>query len=201
MAITGLPVHPRFTHSLTNKADARDALGWDPNLPAILIVGGSDGMGPLFDTARAINDLKLKCQLAIVAGRNKPLAQKLRTAVWNQPVHIYPFIDYMPRLMAAADILVTKAGPSSISEALIAGLPVILYDRIPGQEEGNVDFVVQNDIGIYSPQSEKVAETVRDWLGEGPDVMRARSDRARSFAEPEATFAIADEIWRFAAPS
>lgn len=201
MAITGLPVHPRFMQNLTDKADARQRLGWDPNLPAILIVGGSDGMGPLFETARAINDLKLKCQLAIVAGRNNRLAQKLRTAIWNQPVHIYPFIDYMPRLMAGADVLVTKAGPSSISEALIAGLPVILYDRIPGQEEGNVDFVVQNEIGIFTPQPEKAADAVREWLGEGEAGMRARSERARSFAEPDASFKIADEIWRFAAPS
>src|SRR5690606_12399393 len=70
LRITGLPVHPRFINGLTGKAEARAALGWDPNLPAILLVGGGDGMGPVYRTARAINERRLNCQLIVIAGRN-----------------------------------------------------------------------------------------------------------------------------------
>lgn len=193
----GLPVHPAFARGLIPQAQARRDLGWDAHLPAILIVGGSEGMGPLFETARAIDALRLDCQLAIVAGRNSRLEAQLRAQTWNQPTHIYPYIDYMPKLMAASTILVTKAGPSSICEACIAGLPVVLYDAIPGQEDGNVTFVTENGFGVYAPQPQRVAEIVRDWLNEGDAGLQARSERALSFAQPDAAARIAEVVWRY----
>lgn len=196
MQISGLPVHPSFVHGLADKADTRRALGWDADKPAVLIVGGSEGMGPLYQVARELDALKLDVQLAIVAGKNQPLEKRLRAESWNQPTHIYPYIDYMPKLMAASDILVTKAGPSSICEACLAGLPVVLYDRIPGQEEGNVAFVVQNDIGVYTPKPDDAAAAVAAWLREGRDGLAARSARAKALGEPESVYQIADAIWQ-----
>jgi 1,2-diacylglycerol 3-beta-galactosyltransferase len=196
--VTGLPVHPHFAESLTDKATARAELGWNAELPTILMVGGGEGMGPLYKTARAINDLNLKCQLVVVAGRNEILKEKLDSSTWNQPTHIYPFVTNMPRLMAGADMLVTKAGPATISEACIAGLPLILNDMIPGQEEGNVDFVVKNGAGVYAPTTEEVTSAVRKWLGEGPAGLERRSDNARRLGHPDAVWNIADEVWRAA---
>jgi 1,2-diacylglycerol 3-beta-galactosyltransferase len=198
MRIAGLPVHPRFAETLTDKATARKALGWDPHLPAILLVGGGDGMGPLYKTARTINSKHLDCQLAIIAGRNDELKSRLEASKWNQRTHIYGFVNDMPRLMAAADVLVTKAGPATISEACIAGLPMILYDAIPGQETGNVDYVVGNAAGEFAPTSYLVAETVASWLAEGPDGLKRRSQNARRLAMPNAVWDISDEIWAWA---
>lgn len=195
MRITGLPVHPRFAQGLKDKASARHELGWDADLPTILMVGGGEGMGPLFKTARAINDANLKCQLVIIAGRNKLLKDKLDTSEWNQPTHIYPFVTDMPTLMAGADILVTKAGPATISEACIAGLPLILNDAIPGQETGNVDYVVENGAGVFAPSVREVVDAVTDWLAEGKAGLQRRSDNARRLGRPEAVWTIADEVW------
>ncbi len=196
MRVVGLPVHPSFMRGLGDKAEARRALGWDADKPAVLIVGGSEGMGPLYEVARALDALKLDAQLAIVAGKNQALEKRLRAASWHQPTHLYPYIDYMPKLMAASDILVTKAGPSSICEACIAGLPMVLYDRIPGQEEGNVAFVVQNDIGVYAPRPDEAAQAVAAWLREGRAGLAARSARAQALGEPEAVYRIAEAIWQ-----
>jgi 1,2-diacylglycerol 3-beta-galactosyltransferase len=193
--ITGLPVHPQFAERLTDKASARAQLGWDPNLPTLLLVGGGEGMGPLYKTARALNDAHLRCQLVIIAGRNQPLKAQLESDSWNQPTHIYPFVTNMPILMAAADVLVSKAGPATICEACIAGLPVILYDAIPGQETGNVQFVVENRIGVFAPNPRAVTEAVTAWLAEGADKLHQRSERARSLGRPNAVWEIADEIW------
>jgi 1,2-diacylglycerol 3-beta-galactosyltransferase len=198
LRITGLPVHPRFSQILTDKATARETLGWHPDLPAILLVGGGEGMGPLHKTARAINSKRLNCQLAVIAGRNAELKARLESARWNQPTHIYGFVTDMPRLMAAADILVTKAGPATISEACIAGLPMILYDAIPGQETGNVDYVVDNGAGVFAPTAYLVANAVADWLAEGPNSIQRRSDSARRLARPNAVWDIADEVWTWA---
>jgi 1,2-diacylglycerol 3-beta-galactosyltransferase len=202
LRVTGLPVHPRFERALMEKDDAREELGWDANLPAVLMVAGGDGMGPLYETTRAIVEKKLKCQIAVVAGRNKTLKARLDKSAeeWRreQPIHIYGFVTNMPRLMAAADMLVTKAGPATICEACIAGLPVILSDAIPGQEDGNITYVVENNVGVYAPSPEEVADAVESWLSEGIEAVHARGERARAISKPDAVWTIADEVWEYA---
>jgi 1,2-diacylglycerol 3-beta-galactosyltransferase len=198
LRITGLPVHPRFTQALKGREVARQELGWTGNVPTILMVAGGEGMGPLFETARAIDALKLPCQLAIVAGKNAALKQRLEAANWNQPTQIYPFVTNMPTLMEAADILVTKAGPATITEAAIVGLPMILSDAIPGQEDGNVTHVVDNGAGEYAPSPQAVAQVVQRWLSEGAEGLRIRSQKARQIANPNAVWEIADEVWHWA---
>jgi len=196
MRVTGLPVHPSFMNGLVGQEESRAALGWEQDTPTILIVGGGDGMGRLYETARAINDQNLNCQLAIIAGRNKTLKARLEAAEWNQPTHIYPFVNNMPQLMDAANIIVTKAGPATITEAGIAGLPMILMDAIPGQEEGNVDYVVEHDAGVYAPEPIQVANILREWLSEGAEALESRAARARAISRPEAVWDIADEVMR-----
>ena len=100
--------------------------------------------------------------------------------------------------MVASDIIVTKAGPSTIIEAAIAGLPMIISDRIPGQETGNVQLVVDNDAGIYAPKPEKVADTVALWLSEGEERLAKRSENAKRIAYPNAVWDIAESVWEWA---
>ncbi|MBC7810975.1 MAG: galactosyldiacylglycerol synthase [Burkholderiales bacterium] len=195
MRLTGLPVNPGFTESLPTKAAARAELGWDPDLPAVLLVSGGEGMGPLYETARAINNMNLPCQIAVVAGRNRQLKADLEASTWHHPAHIYPFINFMPTLMAAADILVTKAGPATITEACIAGLPLILSDAIPGQETGNVEFIMKNKAGVYAPSPDAVAAAVKSFLSDGPAGLAKRSERVKKLALPNAVWDIADEVW------
>ena len=96
---------------------------------------------------------------------------RLENRAWNNAHNIYGYVtNYheMPRIMAASDIIVTKAGPSTISEAAIAGLPMIISDRIPGQETGNVKLVTENDAGVYVPRPDRVADLIVEWLARGP---------------------------------
>ncbi len=201
MHITGLPVHPRFARALTDKPSARAALNWQPDLPTVLIVAGGDGTGPVFETAQAIVSQVEHCQLAVVTGRNKTLKERLDAAAqhWRAaaPVHIYGYVTNMPQLMAASDILVSKAGPATICEACIAGLPIILNNAIPGQENGNIDYVVQNKVGVFAPGPHNVASAVSQWLAEGEAAMRARSERARQIARPDAVWHIVDRLQRY----
>lgn len=195
MKITGLPVHPRFSGELPDKEAARAALGWDKDLPAVLMVGGGDGMGPMLKNARAINLLNLKCQLIIIAGRNKALKAKLEALDWNQPTRVYGFVTDMPGLMSAADVLVTKAGPATICEACIAGLPMMIYDAIPGQETGNVEYVLENNAGVYITSPRQLADTLASWLAKGTTFLRQQSENARRIARPNAVWEIAEDIW------
>jgi 1,2-diacylglycerol 3-beta-galactosyltransferase len=198
MRVTGLPVHPRFASGLVSRDEARAKLGWDAALPTILLIGGGEGMGPMYRIARRINALGAACQLAIIAGRNDSLREKLHGNAWNQPTHIYGFVTNMPELMAGADILITKAGPGTISEACMAGLPMIISDHVPGQEYGNIKYLIQHDAGIYARGPGRVAAVVEQWLGEPAAQLRLRAANARTLARPNAVWEIADELWRFA---
>lgn len=198
MKITGLPVNPAFMDGLIGQNEAREALGWEEDKITILMVAGGDGMGPLFETAQAINALNADIQLVVIAGRNKTLKDKLESSQWNQTTHIYPFVTNMPQLMDAADIIVTKAGPATISEAAIAGLPMILMDAIPGQETGNVTHVIENDAGAWAPEPHQVAAVLKEWLGGGQELLQQKVKNAKSVARPEAVWDIADTVMEWA---
>ena len=191
---TGLPVHPDFVAGLLDKPAARERLGWDADKTAVLLVGGGDGMGPVYNVAREINRRGLDIHLNIIAGRNRFLQRRLEALDWNQPTRIYSFVTNMPELMAAADILVTKAGPATICEACIAGLPIVLSGAVPGQEDGNVTYVVANGAGVYAPGPVPVADTLAAWLAEGPAALAERAARAKALGRPNAAWEIAEEI-------
>lgn len=97
------------------------------------------------------------------------------------------FVTNMAEYMVAADLLLTKAGPGTIAEAASLGLPVLLTSFLPGQEEGNVDFVVEKKFGQYEPDSnpQLIALTVKEWL-QNPDLMRDMSLHARKAGMPDA---------------
>lgn len=193
MKLIGLPIHPEFVNALVNKQEARQDLGWGKDKIAVLLVSGGEGMGPVYQIARAINDKNLDIQLAIVTGHNHKLKAKLEACQWNQPTFIYAFIA-MPQFMSAADILITKAGPATISEACVAGLPMIISGFVPGQENGNVDFVVENGAGVYAPTAHQVASVLSQWVNSPPMYRQVYADAAKSLGRPRAAWETAQEI-------
>jgi 1,2-diacylglycerol 3-beta-galactosyltransferase len=190
MKVAGLPVADRFCRPCGDRGIIRSRLGWRADLPVVLLVGGGEGMGPLEPVARAIDSARLPVQLVVIAGRNKQLKERLEKQSWRTLVKIYGFIQEMPDFMRAADILVTKAGPGTISEAFIAGLPLILFSRLPGQEDGNVDYVVDNHAGVWAPRPETVAAVLRHWLDSPEQCEKARAASLR-LARPRAAREIA----------
>jgi 1,2-diacylglycerol 3-beta-galactosyltransferase len=190
MEIVGLPVADRFCHSLGTRFELRQQLGWPQDRPMILMVSGGEGMGPLGRTAEAIDDANLPAGLAIIAGRNVKLRAKLEKRAWNMPTKIYGFVREMPVFMQAADILVTKAGPGTISEAFIAGLPLVLYSRMPGQEEGNVTYVIEQGAGVWAPEPDQVVNTLNSWLN-NPALLAQVANNARRLGRPNSSRHIA----------
>ena len=192
MRVVGLPVSLQFLGNSKSRADHRAELGLAPDRAAVLLVGGGEGMGPLFEIARAIDRARLPLQLVVVAGRNRKLYDKLRAAVWQTPVSIQGFVTNMPDWMRASDVIVTKAGPGTISEALACGLPILLSGFLPGQEEGNVTFVQESGVGVLRDKPEEIARTLGEWLTPGNDTLARFGARARQLARPRAALEIAD---------
>ncbi len=193
LRVVGQPVALRYCVPAGNKADLRAKLGWEQEKTTVLLVGGGEGMGPLGKTARAIAASGLDVSLVIVTGRNQRLKAHLESLEWPLPAHIYGFTRDMPDFMRAADVLVTKAGPGTIAESLNAGLPIILYAKLPGQEDGNVTFVVKERVGVWAPSPKQVVEVLTRWV-QHPDVRKRYASNCLRAARPDAARQIARAI-------
>ncbi len=190
LRVVGQPIPERCAVPSGTKAEIREKLGWPQDQFIVLAVGGGDGMGPLGETAHAIADSGLYVGLVIVAGRNEKLKVELEERDWPIPTYIYGFTKDLPDFMRAADVLVTKAGPGTIAESLAAHLPVILFARLPGQEDGNVTFVKETGTGVWAPHPQDVVRTLARWITHPPTRQKV-IENCRQAARPEASRTIA----------
>jgi 1,2-diacylglycerol 3-beta-galactosyltransferase len=193
--VVGQPVSLKFAKQLGEKRELRRRLNIDLDRPTVLIVGGGDGVGPLYETARAIATRVHNAQLLVVAGRNPTLRRKLESTLWEIPTHVFGFVDNMPELMRASDLLITKAGPGTLAEAFTAGLPVVISSYIPGQEKGNVDYVLENQAGAYATDPVEIAQIVGDWLRVGNNAFQQEVANAAALARPDAVLSIAERLY------
>jgi len=192
--VVGLPVSLSFAQRLPGKQSARARLGLRPDLPTLLLMGGGEGVGRLYKVARAIAEARLPVQMVVVTGRNEKLRRRLHSVTWETPTHITGFVANVPEWMAAADVLLTKAGPGVLSEAFIAGLPLVLSSAIPGQEAPNVDYVVAQGAGIAETDPMRIAGWLAQRLRPGDETLARLAAAARSLARPDAALQVARQI-------
>ncbi len=189
--VVGQPVSLKYMARGKSKSELRQQLGIAADQTTILLVGGGEGMGPLYKITCAISAAHLPIQLVVIAGRNQALKQKLEATPFDIPVLVQGFVTNMPDWMRASDVIITKAGPGTICEALACGLPILLSGFLPGQEEGNVTYVEQNGVGVLREDPRAIAATLGEWLAPGADTIAQFSARARELARPGAVLEIA----------
>jgi 1,2-diacylglycerol 3-beta-galactosyltransferase len=112
---------------------------------------------------------------------------------FSLPIRVYGFTDQVHEMMAESDLIVTKAGPGTIAEALAMDLPIIITSWLPGQEEGNVEFVVKENVGRVSREPKKVVEIIKEMLETSGAELKNNIKRV---AKPQAALEIAREILR-----
>ena len=191
--VVGLPVADRYCKPIGRKSILRKKLGWPTDKPIVLLVGGGEGMGPLAKVARAIDESGLNVALVIVCGRNQKLKEELERERWENPVFIHGFTRDMPNFMRASDFIVTKAGPGTIAEALNAQLPIILYAKLPGQEDGNVTFVQEEGAGVWAPTTPEIVRALTRWITHPAEKQKIIENCQRA-GKPEAARIIARAI-------
>lgn len=192
--LLGMPIDPAFAvEPETTLEERKTALGLDSSLPTILLVGGGEGAGGLERAAYALGRLDLKAQLLVITGRNTALRHQLDCdkASFSVPTTVLGFVHNMPQLMRAADVVATKAGPGSISEAMACGLPIVLTGYIPGQEEGNVDYVLSNHLGVMARTPEKLVAAIRTLLTPGSATLDEMRGNIHRLSYPNASTDIA----------
>jgi 1,2-diacylglycerol 3-beta-galactosyltransferase len=181
----GLPVDERFADVSREPAELRAEIDLDPDRLTALLIGGGEGAGGLESIVRAIQETTLDVQLIVVCGRNDSLRSRLSAAQLRTPAHICGFVQTIPELMRAADVVVTKGGPQTIAESLVVGRPVILTQTIPGQEEGNGGFVERHHVGFAPGSVDTVLENLRR-LVDNPAERAWMTDNARRLGRPNA---------------
>jgi 1,2-diacylglycerol 3-beta-galactosyltransferase len=195
--VSGLPVHPRFAAETRPQPEIRQELGWAQDQPTALIVGGTR-VKQVTEIARAIDRAELGIQLAVVAGGDEKLYRTLNNEAWQTPVHLYGFVDNMPALINASDVVITKAGGLIVSETLACRRPIIFSSAIPGQETGNVDYVTGGGAGEWAPSPEAVLQAVTRWFTPDDSVAAAYRSNAERLGRPNAAMDAADLIWKTA---
>ena len=195
----GLAVDRRFTELPSDAegiAAIRGRLGLREHAFVVLVCGGADGSGGLVKHARAIAAASLDVDVVVICGRNERARSALaglHTAT-GRPVRVLGYVNNMPEWMRSSDVVVSKAGPGTIAEALCCGLPLLLVWYLPGQERGNVEWVVDIGAGRYVPRDEQLVDAVAELALPGSAALATMRAAVRAAARPDATRRIAELI-------
>jgi 1,2-diacylglycerol 3-beta-galactosyltransferase len=195
----GLAVDRRFTElpgDAAGIAGIRERLGLRTDSFVVLVCGGADGSGGLVKHARAIAAGSLNLDVVVICGRNERARTALAglTTGAGRPVRVLGYVDNMPEWMRACDVVVSKAGPGTIAEALCCGLPLLLVWYLPGQERGNVEWVVDIGAGRYVPRDEQLVDAVAELAEPGSEALATMRAAVKAAARPDATRRIAELI-------
>lgn len=197
VATLGIPLRSAFSHCRRSSREMRLELGLDPDRSTVLVMGGGEGAGRLVETSQAIAGLAQRrrpdFQLVVLAGRNEEARRALARYSWPVPARVYGFAPNVADLMTAADVVVTKPGSLTVSEALTLGRPLVLGPPLPGQEEGNVPYVVNAGAGLAYRRPAEAAEAV-EFLLQEPETRWDMGQRAARLGHPNSTDRILDLV-------
>ncbi len=194
LVISGIPVSPDFAFNQVEKQALRGSLGLDPNRLTLLFVGSSR-VSNLEDYLQALENFGTPVQAVVIAGGNDALYKELIGRHYDFPLEVRNFEKNIPQWMMASDVLVTKAGGLILSEGLAARLPILLIDYLPGQEEGNVRYLLSHQAGALVKNVGEFRAIMAYWL-EGDGFRLSQISRASAaLGHPEAALTVAKALW------
>ncbi len=144
---SGIPIKDSFADAMP-KEDARRALGLDPDRATVLVMGGSMGYGNLAQSIKKLDKLSIDFQMIVICGNNKKAKAELDALETEKQLLVLGYTDKVGVCMDAANCIVSKPGGLTTSESLAKRLPMIICDPIPGQEERNTAFLVNNGAAV-----------------------------------------------------
>ena len=194
LVTSGIPVSPDFSLNQVEKQALRGSLGLDPHRLTLLFVG-SNRVSNLQDYLQVLESFPTPVQAVVIAGGNDELYKKLVDSHFDFPVEVRNFEKNVPQWMMASDILVTKAGGLIVSEGLAAGLPILLIDYLPGQEEGNVRFLLSHQAGAFVQNVGEFRAMIDYWLQEDASRLSQVTRASAALGHPEAAMTVARAMW------
>ena len=200
IAVTGLPIERKFLRTLDREALARQ-FGLAPGRPVVLVMAGAYAMlGGVGDVARVLARFPRPLTALIVCGHDHRLQDQVRARMTGSPhpFQVFGYINNVEELMAASDLLITKAGGVTVSEALVLGLPMLIYRPIPGQEEGNTRYLLEHGAAL-APKTPTMLHEMLEGLFADPARLAAMKRAASGLARPVATPQVAARLVALAA--
>ncbi|MGD0016121.1 MAG: glycosyltransferase [Verrucomicrobiia bacterium] len=184
--VTGIPIAASFAQP-GNKNDTLKNLGLKADVPKIVVMGGSLGLGPIKSVIRKLDTLPQPFDIIVVTGKNKRLRNELldRRRPRRHTTKALGFVDNMHELMELAEVLVTKPGGITTAEALSRHVPMIIINPIPGQEEKNAQFLLAHNAAVHAVKAGDVAQYVDEFLRD-PERLRRLREGARALGRPHA---------------
>lgn len=174
----GIPVHDVFFDREDRSMILRD-LNFDPELPTLLFMAGSFGVSNIIKLYRDLTETNVKMQIIVITGRNRKLYEAFEKELASGarlPTRLIYFTDEVEKYMHASDLLVTKPGGLTVSEALACNLPLAVFDAIPGQEEDNANFLKTHDMGVRLHKGDDFAEQISSLLMEKQKLQAMREN-------------------------
>jgi processive 1,2-diacylglycerol beta-glucosyltransferase len=199
LRVTGIPIDPLFEVPVA-RSEARRKFGLSPDARVLLISAGGYGIGPVEHLVEDLLALKRHWQIVAIAGKGEKLKKSLeqlskaggKLPAGGDRLVVVGFTKEMDQYMAAADVLIGKAGGLTTSEALARGLPMVLIEPIPGQEERNADHLLEAGAAIRCNNLPAAAWKIAALL-DNPEKLQAMSAAAKAMARPGAARAIVED--------
>lgn len=194
VAVHGIPVRDQYLRPV-DKAALLKRMNLKPDLPKVLLMGGSLGLGPMKSVIRKLDRLPQPFEILAVTGKNEELKERLerRGRKLRHPTRIMGFVENVHELMEVAEIVVTKPGGITTAECLIKQLPMIIINPIPGQEQKNTDFLLTHHVAVQAETASDVMLFVDDFL-RNPEKLRRMRDAAQTLGRPHAATDAAESI-------
>ena len=180
----GIPIKEKFASGI-EKQQARGQLGI-ADKTTVLVMMGSMGFGNIIDEMERIMTVKGDFQVLCVSGTNEKMKKNLEERQWEKDVVVYGFVDNVDVLMDAADCIITKPGGLTTSELMAKGLPAILVNPIPGQEDRNMEFLVNSGAGIMVTKTFPIDEAL-SLIMNNPWRLELLTESVKHLGKPNAT--------------
>jgi processive 1,2-diacylglycerol beta-glucosyltransferase len=192
VVVTGIPIAAKFLGK-TVPREVRKTIGLRDDLPVILVLGGGFGMGPVAEILAELDKVQVAFQTLVVTGRNAELRRALATCDRKHPTHVLGFASNMHELMAVADLIISKPGGLTTSEALAIGRPLLIVNPIPGQEAANSDFLLERGAAAKVNRVEDLPYRLNQLLG-SPNKLSQMSRAAKALGRPRAAQDICEAV-------
>jgi processive 1,2-diacylglycerol beta-glucosyltransferase len=200
ISATGIPIHPAFSRP-KERAACLDRQGLAGDRPILLQLAGGFGVGPIEEIFRGVLAIEEPLEIAVVTGRNEEVRRKLAriAAPDRHRVKVLGFTDAIDELMAVADVVLSKPGGLTTSEALARGAAMAVVNPIPGQESRNSDFLLENGAAVKINTIATLARKLTRLFRDPARLARLKSN-ARRLGRPKAAFDVARRALAWPAP-
>jgi len=195
IVVSGLPIERKFLRPL-DRAALRERYGLRPDAPVVLVMAGAYAMlGGVLDVTRLLAQFPRPIQVLVVCGYDRRLEDQVRARAAGSPhpFQVTGYVDTVEELMTVSDVLVTKAGGVTVSEALVKRLPMLIYRPIPGQEEGNTRFLLEHGAALAPRTIRELAADLEGLLGD-PGRLAAMAEAAGALGRPDAGDVVAAQL-------